>query len=196
MGTTIKKPTTTTNTVTNKKSKPTTTPSKTTTPTERLGFVYPYGVTINIQKPSRALLSSSSSSYPMNRPIASYWEAETVVESGGQRGRIVVIGSVDMLSDEWIDKEENTKLSDLIFAWLLSEYEFDMTSNRQDSELVQDVQHAVPIPNIEALGQSLKPCLQGLEELPHDFTKLFDYSMFGFDVHLIPEAIKLYETLG
>jgi intraflagellar transport protein 52 len=165
-------------------------------PTEKLGFVYPYGVTMNVQKPSRPLLSSGPVSYPMNRSIASYWESDTVAEAGGQRGRFVVLGSVEIFSDEWYDKEENTKLCDLVLSWLLSECEFDMTSDRQDSELVQDAAAAQPIPNIEALGQSLKPCLQGLDELPRDFTKLFDHKMFSFDVDLIPEALKLYESLG
>lgn len=165
-------------------------------PTEKLGFVYPYGVTMNVQKPSRPLLSSGPVSYPMNRSIASYWESDTVTEAGGLRGRFVVLGSVEMFSDEWYDKEENTKLCDLVLSWLLSECDFDMTSDRQDSELVQDASAVVPIPNIEALGQSLKPCLQGLDELPRDFTKLFDHKMFSFDVDLIPEALRLYTNLG
>jgi hypothetical protein len=28
----------------------------------------------------------------------------------------------------------------------------------------------------------------GLEELPRDFTKMFDYNIFQFDVDLIPQA--------
>lgn len=165
-------------------------------PVEKLGFVYPYGVTLNVQKPSRPLLSSGPVSYPMNRSIASYWEADTVAEVGGQRGRFVVLGSVEIFGDDWYDKEENTKLCDLILSWLLSESDFDMTSDRQDGELVQEAANAPPVPNIEALGTSLKPCLQGLDELPHDFTKLFDHKMFSFDVTMIPEALKLYEKLG
>jgi hypothetical protein len=42
----------------------------------------------------------------------------------------------------------------------------------------------------------VKPCLQGLDELPKDFTKLFDTSQFRFDTDLIPQAVKLYERLG
>jgi hypothetical protein len=30
------------------------------------------------------------------------WEAETVAEAGGQRGRVVVLGSVDIFADEWL----------------------------------------------------------------------------------------------
>ena len=107
------------------------------------------------------------------------------------------MGSVDMWSDDWIDKEENMKLCDMILLWLLSEYDFDMTSAASDSDVVSDaVANFVPVPNIEALSQNLKPCLQGLDELPSDFTKLFDMKMFSFDVNLIPEALKLYQQLG
>ena len=104
----------------------------------------------------------------------------------------MVIGSVDIFGDDWLDKEENSKLCDSIFSWLLDEVDFDMTSDRQDSDLTE----FVPVPNIESLSQSLKPCLQGLDELPRDFTKLFDLSMFGFDTNLIPETLQLYEVLG
>jgi intraflagellar transport protein 52 len=128
----------------------------------------------------------------MNRPIAAIWESETVFEAGAQRGRMVVMGSTEIFGDDWLDKEENGKLCDIVFAWLLGEADFDMTSDRQDSDLTE----FIPVPHVEALSQSLKPCLQGLDELPRDFTKLFDMSMFGFDTNLIPETIKLYEQLG
>jgi hypothetical protein len=157
-----------------------------------MSFVYPYGTTLTVDRPSRSLLSSGPISYPINRPIASVWESETVAEVGAQRGRLVVVGSVDIFSDDWLDKEENGKLCDCVFSWLLDEVDLDMTSDRTDSELTE----FAPIPNVELLSQSLKPCLQGLDELPRDFTKLFDLSMFGFDTNLIPETLRLYELLG
>jgi len=161
-------------------------------PPEKLGFVYPYGVSLNVEKPSRPLISSGPTSYPMNRPVAGVWESETVAEVGAQRGRMIVIGSVDIFGDEWLDKEENAKLSDLLFAWLLSDIEVDMTSDRNDAELWDYTR----VPHIEALAQNIKPCLQGMDELPKDFTKLFDNSMFSFDTNLIPQAVKLYDILG
>ena len=52
---------------------------------EKLPFVFPYGVSLNVSRPSRPLLSSGPISYPMNRPIAAVWESETVAEVGSQR---------------------------------------------------------------------------------------------------------------
>lgn len=158
----------------------------------QLPFVYPYGASLTVSKPSRPLLSSGPVSFPMNRPIASIWESETVTESGGQRGRCAIIGSVDIFGDDWLDKEDNNKLSDLIFAWLLNEADFDMTGDRQDGEIAD----YTPIPHIESLSQSIKPCLQGMDELPQDFTKMFDTTMFRFDTDLIPQILRLYTTLG
>lgn len=71
----------------------------------------------------------------MNRPIAAAWEADTVAEGASARGRLVVLGSVDLFADDWLEKEENAKLADLLFGWLLGECDLDMTSDRLDAEL-------------------------------------------------------------
>lgn len=155
-----------------------------------MDFVYPYGVSLNIQKPSRPLLSSGPVSYPMNRPIAAVWEAETM--TGDQRGRLIVIGAVELFGDDWLDKEENAKLCDVLFAWLAGELDVDMTSDRADAQLWEYTR----VPNVEALAQSIKPCLQGMDDLPKDFTKSFELNMFRFDTRIIPQAVKLYERLG
>jgi len=159
---------------------------------EKLNFVYPYGASMNVARPARPLLSSGPVSYPMNRPIAAVWQSEAVKNPGAPRGRLVVLGSVEIFGDEWIDKEENAKLCDVLFSWLLNDVEIDMASDRQDSDLAEYTR----VPHIEALSQNIKPCLQTLDDLPRDFTKLFDCTMFRFDSDLIPETIKLYELLG
>lgn len=148
---------------------------------------------MNVQRPSRPLLTSGPISYPMNRPIAALWESETVSEIGGQRGRLILLGSVDIFSDDWLDKEENSKLCDVVFTYLLNDLEIDMTTDRQDGEKIWDYTR---IPSIDSLSATIKPCLQGMEELPRDFTRLFDTKLFAFDTALIPEAVKLYSTLG
>lgn len=158
---------------------------------DKLPFVYPFGSSLNIQRPARPLLSSGPISYPMNRPIAGFWEAETSI-SGRQRGRLLVLGSVEMFSDDWLDKEENAKLCDLLFSWLLNDIELDMTSDRQDS----DISENVPVPNIEALSQVIKPCLQGVDELPKDFTNLYDFKMFKFDFDMVPQVKNMYGILN
>ena len=43
----------------------------------------------------------------------------------------MVLGSVEIFGDDWLDKEENAKLCDVLFSWLLNETDLDMTSDRQ-----------------------------------------------------------------
>ena len=46
------------------------------------------------------------------------------VGSTRQAGRL---GNVDVFGDDWLDAEENNKLADMLFAWLMDEAELDMT---------------------------------------------------------------------
>ncbi len=158
-----------------------------------LNFVYPYGSSLTVGGRAKPLLSSGPVSFPMNRPLAAAWEAESTLDSAsGRRGKLAVLGSVDMFGDDWLDAEENNKLADMIFAWLLDEAELDMTSVRQDADIVEHT----PVPHIESLSTSIKPCLQGMDDLPRDFTKMFDMGLLRFDTDLIPQTLKLYDALG
>ena len=39
---------------------------------ECMSFLYPYGATLNVEKPSIAVLSSGSVSFPLNRPVCAF----------------------------------------------------------------------------------------------------------------------------
>merc|ERR1712225_208341 len=52
------------------------------------------------------------------------------------------------------------------------------------------------VPNTQGLAMNLKSCLQENEQLPRDFTQLFDDTLFKFSMDLVPEAIQLYKQLG
>ena len=41
-----------------------------------LAFLYPYGASLNVQKPAIPILSSGHTSYPLNRPIAAIYADE------------------------------------------------------------------------------------------------------------------------
>lgn len=149
-------------------------------------FVFPYGATLNVQKPAIPILSSGPISYPLNRPVAA------VCAKPGQ-GRLGVIGSVRMLDDEFYDFEKNKQLSDVIFHWLLQVSDCELTFPYGEEPELSDYHH---IPHTQGLAMNLKSCLQENEQLPRDFTQLFDESLFKFDTDLIPEAVKLYSQLG
>ena len=52
-----------------------------------LKFVYPYGASLNVRKPSHPLLSSGPISFPANRPVAAFYMSL-------KRGKLAIIGSM------------------------------------------------------------------------------------------------------
>lgn len=150
-----------------------------------LSFVYPYGATLSVRKPAVAVLSTGSVSFPMNRPICAFY-------SNPKTGsKIVVLGSVHIFSDKYIDKEENAKIKDVIFQYLTSD---EIKLNNIDSE-DPEISDYYMAPDIETLAQKLMPVLQEGEEVPTDFTTLMDTKLFQIDMGLLPSALKAFEQL-
>ena len=79
---------------------------------QALSFVYPYGATLNVAKPATAVLSTGSVSFPLNRPVCAFYTHP------GSNGKLAVVGSGAMFSDQYIDKEDNHKLKDVVFDFL------------------------------------------------------------------------------
>lgn len=52
-----------------------------------LKFVYPYGATINVRKPSYPILSSGPISFPANRPVGAFYISP-------RRGKLFILGSM------------------------------------------------------------------------------------------------------
>jgi len=151
-----------------------------------LDFVFPYGATLNVQKPALPILSSGPISYPLNRPIAA------VCDKSGQ-GRLGVVGSVKMLDDEFYDVEKNKQLMDVLFKWLMKANDCQLFFKYGEEPELTEYHH---VPNTQGLAMNLKSCLQENEQLPRDFTQLFDDTLFKFSMELVPEAIQLYQQLG
>eukprot|EP00518_Triparma_eleuthera_P004722 CAMPEP_0182464112 /NCGR_PEP_ID=MMETSP1319-20130603/8279_1 /TAXON_ID=172717 /ORGANISM="Bolidomonas pacifica, Strain RCC208" /LENGTH=469 /DNA_ID=CAMNT_0024663727 /DNA_START=14 /DNA_END=1420 /DNA_ORIENTATION=+ len=158
-----------------------------------LTFVYPYGSSLNVTQPSNPILSSGPISFPLNRPIGGVYEVSKSQQSASapRAGRVVLLGSAELFGDEYIDKEENGKMADVLVKYMVHEDGVKLERTR-DPELDEKKR----VPDIEALAERLKPCLQEGEPLPQDFTQLFNDSLFKFDTSKIPEAVKLYDTLN
>jgi len=153
---------------------------------EQLAFVYPYGSTMNVQKPAIPILASGYISYPLNRPVA----AMTCAEKGN--GRLCVMGSTHMFEDKWLDKEDNSKIMEVVFKWLSCSKDVALNSIDAEDPEISDYHH---LPDTEKLANRLRCGLEETDALPHDFQELFDDQLFKFDTNLIPDAVKLYETL-
>ncbi|KAH7279594.1 hypothetical protein KP509_37G025800 [Ceratopteris richardii] len=149
--------------------------------------VYPNGATLSLQKPAVAILSSGLMAHPVCQPIGALSQAME------KDGRIAAVGSVSMFEDEWIDKEKNAKLFDFILSWLVEKLpiKIDMINTEDLESNGLDC-----VPDIGALADRLRCCLQEAEELPRDFTKLPDENLFTYHMDLVPEVINLYKRLG
>lgn len=153
-----------------------------------LNFVYPYGASLAVAKPAFPVLSSGHIAYPLNRPICAFF-----AHKNGS-GRLAVLGSVAMFDDNWLDKEENSKLMDVVVRWLLGSEAHPWGLDPHDAE-EPDVSEYHHLPDTEALAERVRCCLQESEEVTKDFTTLFDDTLFKFDTSLIPEAVDLYSQL-
>ncbi|KAJ3197221.1 Intraflagellar transport protein 52 [Irineochytrium annulatum] len=110
---------------------------------------------------------------------------------GSGKGKLVVIGSGIMFSDNYIDREENGKLFDVLIQFCTSD---KITLNSIDAS-EPDISDYHYLPDTSKLSEVLRCGLQESEDLPKDFTTLFDVNLFRFDTGLIPKAVKLYEEI-
>jgi intraflagellar transport protein 52 len=161
-------------------------------PKASLAFAYPYGCSLAVQKPAYPVLSSGPLSFPLNRPVCGLWSAHTPkAGSEGSPGRMCVLGSSYVLQDDWVDKDENAKLLNVLTRWLTGG---DVMMDATDAE-DPDIAEYSQLPDSEALAERVLCCLQETEEVTKDFTSLFDDALFKFDTSLIPEAVALYSEL-
>jgi intraflagellar transport protein 52 len=158
-----------------------------------LVFVYPHGLTMNVQRPAVPILSSGFMAYPLNRPIGAVWESSDQVDHNGQKkkGKLMVLGSGMMLDDQWLPKEENDKLATVLFDYLFHHLKLNQID--ADEPDVTDYHY---LPDTASLAERLRVAVEESEELPRDFTKLFDFTTFKLDTNLIPSVISTYQKLN
>jgi len=106
---------------------------------------------LNVRKPSFPILSSGPISYPANRPIGAFYMSP-------KRGKLFVLGSMMFFEDEFFEKEDNQKIQEAVFKWLLgdgggdAEFEKNVQKETELSEYVH-------VPDITALADRLRSCL-------------------------------------
>ncbi|CAH1774851.1 unnamed protein product [Owenia fusiformis] len=154
---------------------------------QALTFLYPYGATLNVIKPATAILSTGTVSFPVNRPICGIYKSKS-----NQGGKIAVLGSAHMLCDQYIDREENSKIMDVLFNFLTTD---DIQLNQIDAEDPEIFDYNM-LPNTAKLSEQVKTCLQESDEVPRDITTLFESSLFKLDTSMVPRAIRAFEQLN
>ena len=148
---------------------------------------------MNIQRPAVPILSSGFMAYPLNRPIGAVWESSDQVDHNGQKkkGKLMVLGSGMMFDDTWLPKEENDKLATVLFDYLFHQLKLNQID--ADEPDVTDYHY---LPDTASMSERLRVAVEESEELPRDFTKLFDFTTFKLDTNLIPNVIGTYQKLN
>ncbi|KAB1262488.1 Intraflagellar transport protein 52-like protein [Camelus dromedarius] len=158
---------------------------------QALTFVYPFGATLSVMKPAVAVLSTGSVCFPLNRPILAFYHSK-LCHQQNQGGKLAVLGSCHMFSDQYLDKEENGKIMDVVFQWLTTG---DIHLNQIDAE-DPEISDYMMLPDMATLSERLRVCLQEGDENPRDFTTLFDLSIYQLDTTSLPKVIKAHEQLN
>ena len=115
--------------------------------------------------------------------------------SGGpQGGRLLVVGSSDIFADDWLEKEDNGHLLNILVRFLV--HDESVSFDRSKVIRGSDVDEAKTVPDVEALSERLRCCLQESEPLPQDLGSMFRRDMLSFDTSLIPTVIDQYKLLG
>uniref|UniRef100_A0AAR2LA23 ABC-type uncharacterized transport system domain-containing protein n=1 Tax=Pygocentrus nattereri TaxID=42514 RepID=A0AAR2LA23_PYGNA len=148
-------------------------------------FVYPYGATLNVMKPAIAVLSTGSVCFPLNRPVLAFYQIANA-------GKLAVLGSCHMFSDQYLDKEENSKILDVVFQWLMTD---NIHLNQIDAEDPEITDYTM-LPDTGRLSDRLRVCLQEGDENPRDFTSLFDMTLFKLSTDTLPSVVRAYKQLN
>lgn len=172
---------------------------------DKLEFVFPYASTLSVQKPAVTIMSSGHIAYPLNRPVAAVYEADSG-PGPKKAGRVAVMGSADMFGDAWLDKEDNWRIAEQIVGWLTrgggqgdAEASYADLTRATAGDDNQEVSEYHRLPDTEQLSERLHSCLQVDDTLPgdgKDFNRVFDENLFGFSTKLIPATVTLYDTLN
>ena len=80
---------------------------------------------------------------------------------------MAVLGSAAMMSDTYIDKEDNSRVKDVILSFLTSD---EVSLNKIDAE-DPEVSDYTMIPDTSRLSELPRVCLQESEEIPPDYTR-------------------------
>jgi len=153
-------------------------------------FLYPYGTTINVKGPAVPLLNSGTVCYPVSSTVLAYCKRGN--------GRFFVSGSWKMFADQYFDQEENGKLFDFVVNYALrsqadSKVQFFTPEKSLPSNALSE---KGTVPNIEALAEKLKSCIQEAPDISHNFLTKFESNLFEANFDHLPESLKMYDRLN
>ena len=93
---------------------------------------------------------------------------------------------------QFIEKEDNMRIANVLVDFLTTD---NVRLHAIDFE-DPDISDYNMIPNSVLLSDRLRVCLQESDEVPTDFTRLFNTRLFSISTSLVPPAIKDSHSLS
>lgn len=78
-----------------------------------------------------------------------------------------------------------------MLKWLMGEGDVDFDETDEP-----DVSEFMVVPDVQGMADSLKSCLQTSDDVPVNFSDMFDNTLFKFDVDMIPETVEAFGEMG
>ena len=122
-----------------------------------------------------------------DRPVLALYQ-----HPGLSGGKLAVLGSAAMLSDQYIDKEDNNRVKDVLLSFLTSD---DVKLNKIDAEDPEVADYTM-VPETARMADIPRVCLQESEEIPPAYTRLFNSRLFSISTAAVPRAIQAHKELG
>ena len=148
-----------------------------------LPYLYPFGATLNVVKPSVAVLSTGTTSFPPCRPTCAFFE-------NSNSGKMIVLGSGYLFMDKYIHKENNVLLFDLFLLYFVENF----VLNSIDS-LNPEINDYNMVPDLEILCNNPMLFLSESEEIPSDYTSLFSREIKKISNRSLNKVNKSFEEL-
>uniref|UniRef100_H3BIA5 Intraflagellar transport 52 n=1 Tax=Latimeria chalumnae TaxID=7897 RepID=H3BIA5_LATCH len=157
---------------------------------QALSFVYPFGATLNVMKPAVAILSTGSVCFPLNRPILAFYQSKN------QGGKLAVLGSCHMFSDQYLDKEENSKIMDVVIQWLTTN---DILLNQIDAEDPEVRDRYTVVPFLKSIQKHFLVCRMESTSCPRQARTVFilnEFVLSCFCSSSLWSTFRAYEQLN
>ncbi|KFM61153.1 Intraflagellar transport protein 52-like protein, partial [Stegodyphus mimosarum] len=149
-------------------------------------FIYPFGCSMDVQRNSVVLLSTGNVCYPFSRPVCAFYQ-DTRTD-----GRIIAIGSTLAFTDDYIRKENNLKLVEIIFHFLT-----DKVVNLSLPDVqCPDISDYALLPNIADLSDLPYSCLQNSEETSAYSMAMLQRKIYQFDNRHVSRVLSAYKELN
>jgi len=154
-----------------------------------VSYVYPRGSTFSVDPSVAAVvLTSGEGAFPASQPVLVCQDRD----SQHGTGRLALLGSADMFTNEFIGMKENRFLADALFSWCAGKQD---SFNAGTSTRSADSGDVLSVPDTATTAKNLRACLHAPDPLPDDFRDMLE-TPAPSETSALPAVSALYERMG